>query len=170
MNANPSKRPTRCDALAAFLVVVGGLMLLCDVSQARSAVTSHSVGSAVILRPASFTAISTLRRRSRDQVRNHRDAILLRGHVPLLALSTMPPRAARRYSATPVASIVDNRRPEAAVEVQSSRVHVKRGGVTAPAPRERTLRDDAQIAPLRDASASVASRRGPPPFAGSRTA
>lgn len=146
-------------------------MLLCDAPQAGAAATSHAVGSAVMLRPASFGAISTLARRPHDHVRNDHDAILLRGLVSSpLALPPMHPRATRRYSATPVASVSDNRRPEAAVEVESPRVHVKRGCVTTPAPRECDLRDHAQTTPLRDAVASVASRRGPPILAGSRTA
>ena len=171
MNATPNKRPTRCDALVVFCLLIGGLLLLCDVSQAGAAATSHAVGSAVMLRPASFAAISALARRPHDHVRNDHDAILLRGLVSSpLALPPMHPRATRRYAVTPVASLSDSRRPEVVVEVESPRVHVKRGGITTPAPRERDLRDEAQIALLRDASASVASRRGPPLFAGSRTA
>ena len=99
------KRPTRTDALLAICLIVGGLMLLCDAPQAGAAATSHAVGSAVMLRPASFGAISTLARRPHDHVRNDHDAILLRGLVSSpLALPPMHPRATRRDSATPVAS------------------------------------------------------------------
>lgn len=146
-------------------------MLLCDVSRAAAAATSHAVGSAVMLRPASFSAIATLPRRPHDHVRTDRDALLLRGLVSSpIALPPMHPRATRRYSATPVASVSDNRRPQLAVEVERPRVHVKRGEITTTAPRERIGRDDAQATTLRDAFASVVSRRGPPPFAGRRPA
>lgn len=146
-------------------------MLLCDASQAAAAATSHAVGSAVMLRPASLAAISTLPRRPHDHVRADRDAILLRGLVSSpVALPPMHPRATRRYSATHVASVSDNRRPQLAVEVERPRVHVKRGEIPTPSPRESALREDAPITMLRDAFASAASRRGPPHSAGRRTA
>lgn len=141
--------------------MVGALLLSCDASQA--AATSHAVGSAVMLRPASFSAISTLPRRPRDHVRTDRDAILLRGLVSSpLALPPMHPRATRRYTATPVASISESRRPQLVVELERPGVHVKRSEITPVVPAVRELREDVQIATLRDAFASVASRRGPP--------
>lgn len=144
-----------------FCMMVGALLLSCDASQA--AATSHAVGSAVMLRPASFSAISTLPRRPRDHVRTDRDAILLRGLVSSpLALPPMHPRATRRYTATPVASISESRRPQLVVELERPGVHVKRSEITPVVPAVRELREDVQIATLRDAFASVASRRGPP--------
>ena len=101
--------------------------------------------------------------------RNDHDAILLRARFRRRSRCRCIRARRVAASATPVASVSDNRRPEAAVEVESPRVHVKRGCVNTPAPRECDLRDHAQTTPLRDAVASVASRRGPPSLAGSRT-
>jgi hypothetical protein len=171
VNSNRDKTPTRCNALLAFCVLLGGLALLCDASQALAAATSHAVGSAVMLRPASFSAISTLARRPHDHVRTDHDSILLRGLVSSpLALPPMHPRATRRYTTTPIASVSDNRRPQIPVEVERPRVHVKRGEVLPSAPFRCELREDAQAPMLCDAFAAVASRRGPPLFAGRRTA
>jgi hypothetical protein len=167
----PFKTPARYDAVIAFCLIIGGLLVLCDASRAAAAATSHAVGTAVLLRPASVAAISTLARRSNDHVRTDRDAILLRGLVSSpLALPPMHPRATRRYTATPVASLSENRRPQLAVEVERLRVHVKRREIATVAPFARELRDDVRVPVLRDTFASVASRRGPPRAAGSRTA
>lgn len=146
-------------------------MLVWDASQAAAAATSHAVGSAAMLRPASLAAISTIPRRPHDHVRTDRDAILLRGLVSSpLALPPMHPRATRRYSATPIASVSDSRRPQLVVEIERPRVHVKRGEVPTVTPRESILPDDEQRTMLRDAFASVVSRRGPPLSAGRRPA
>jgi hypothetical protein len=67
-------------------------------------------------------------------------------------------------------SSLESRRPQLADGVERPRVHVKRRKAPAVTPLVREAGEQVQVAALRDACAAVASRRGPPLFAGRGTA
>lgn len=149
------------EAFLATCLLVAGMILLCAAPQAVAAATSHVAGAALTFRPNTILSTATARP-ERDRLQRHRDAILLRGLISSpLAMPPLCPRATRRYAATPVASLSDNRRPQIAVRLERPRVHLKRPVAVTPA-FARQVDRDARAAKLRDAFASVAARRGPP--------
>jgi hypothetical protein len=162
--------------LTLWVVALTGIVLLCGAPQARAAATSQAVGAAVLLQASAISSSNVAARigavrAPRGTVSTDRDAILVRGLMSSpMALPPLHPRATRRYETTTVASLSEGRRPHLAVEVEHPRVHVKRREGPAMVPVARKPDEQVQGPTLRDACTAVASRRGPPPFAGRRTA
>jgi hypothetical protein len=164
----------RANASVALCLVAGGLALLGHVSPAAAAASYHAAGAASLLRARAVSVSSTATRPkavsvsrtvappARYDVRNGRDAILLRGLISSpMALPLVHPRSARRYTAAPVASLADRRRSDLAPEVDRPRVHVKRRAPVTPT-FARQVDCDVHAAKARDAFVSDAARRGPP--------
>lgn len=177
MSTPPPKTNARAEALLTLWVAaITGIVLLLGAPEARAAMTSQAVGTAVLLQASSISASTAIARigairAPRGNVRTDRDAILLRGLMSSpLALPPLHPRATRRYETTTVASLTESRRPQLVVEVERPRVHVKRREAPVVTTLTRRADDDVQTAAPRDAWTKVSSRRGPPLLAGRRTA
>lgn len=171
------KTSTRADAPLTFWVAaLSGIVLLVAAPEARAAVTSQAVGTAVLLQASSLSASMVIARTGtlrgpRGNLGVDHDAIARRGLVSSpMALPPLHPRATRRHEMTTVESLSEARRPHVAVEVERPRVHVRRRETPVIAPVARRTDDDVRKVTLRDAWTTVSSRRGPPVSTGRRTA